>query len=272
MKFTKTSYLSSRSDRTIKQLIDGLPNWLARQNSRIHRATYCIPKQVYETYEKGALRDLLPSVYYNSPRSFIEVELKNYPYVMYKSNKYYFPSTYAFERVSYRVVDGTIYLYDKDRKLVTQYTVPPKVKGKSFQHDGYRKEPTKYLETIEHMRSKWNCDDFQHFVNGVKKECKGRYVNERFSYISNFLDKMNPDLRFVARLMKYCCENFRYSPDQVEASYKLLMSQSGGAIEADESQMSDVSRSLEVYDRVFDTVVDNSKMKDPSVKEKEDKQ
>jgi len=258
VRYLKTSYLSARADKSPAELERLLPGWLDRANHRIHGATCCVPYEVYEKYEKENLQPLLPSLYNNSPRAFIETSLENYPYILYRSCKYYYPSEYAFKQVWYRVVDDTIYLYDSKRELVTTYPVS-QVKGKSFQHDGYRREPTKYLDTIEHMRLRWDCEDFQHFVNGVKKESKGRYLNDRFAYISNFLDSKNPDPRFVARVLKYCCEHFRYTPTQFTDSYSLLASKGDSAALPDEKSAAyDFSRDINEYQKVFDNRVNQS--------------
>ena len=250
--YVKKRYMSARSDLTADELIRGLPGWLQRANRRIHRATFCVPEKIYNEIEKPAMRPLLPSVYNNSPRSFIPVELTNYPYISYKSCKYYYPSDYAFHDVLYRVVDNTIYLYDAKRVLVTTYPVSA-IRGRSFQHEGYAKKPIEWLKTVEKMRSRWDGPDFQHFVNGVKKEAKGRYMNERFAEIYRFLDSRNPNKKDVDRLFDYCCKNFRYAPSQVRTSWELLEKDPTlmEAISQGEAPHA-ASRDLSVYQAVFD--------------------
>ncbi|MGI6766430.1 MAG: hypothetical protein ACOX4R_04345 [Lentihominibacter sp.] len=69
--------------------------------------------------------------------------------------------------------------------------------------DEHKKEPaTDWITIVEQMRDKWNCYDFQHFINGVKKE-NPRYLKEQFSAINAFLDKEAPDRKTVAAAMKY---------------------------------------------------------------------
>lgn len=74
------------------------------------------------------------------------------------------------------------------------------------------------LPIVERMRSRWNCVDFQHFVNGVKKE-NPRYLVEQFSQIEKFLEKEDPDRATVAVVMKVCCEKWRYRFSQFKEVY-----------------------------------------------------
>lgn len=250
--FVKKSYLSARSNKSLEELIDGFPDWLLRVNRRIHRATFCVPETVFREIEKPALRDLLPSLYSNSPRSFIPIRLRNYPYVQYRSNKYYFPSEYAFHQVMYRVVDGKIYLYDGKGTLVTTYDVSP-LKGQNCTKEGFAKKPMQWLKTVEEMRRHWDCPDFQHFVNGIKKDAKGRYLNERFNNVYQQLLAEDPDPRDVACLMKYCCEHLRYAPSQISDSWELLKkSPSLADSEAAAAAPHAESRDLAIYQKIFD--------------------
>ena len=77
------------------------------------------------------------------------------------------------------------------------------------------------MPIVERMRSKWNCPDFQHFVNGVKKE-NPRYLVEQFSAIEEFLDNKHPDRATVAVVLKICCENWRYRFSQFKEVYKTV--------------------------------------------------
>jgi hypothetical protein len=69
------------------------------------------------------------------------------------------------------------------------------------------------------MRLRWNCPDFQHFINGVKKE-NPRYLVEQFSAIEDFLNKKDPDRATVAVVLKLCCENWRYRFSQFKEVFK----------------------------------------------------
>lgn len=250
--YVKKNYLSARHERSTEELISGLPAWLHRANSRIHRATFCVPEEVFREFEKPVLGPLLPSLYNNSPRSYTQVDLTNYPYIQYKSNKYYYPHEYAFHTVLYRVVDGIIYLYSDRRVLVATYPVSP-LKGKSFQKEEFAHKPTEWLKTVEKLRRRWDCRDFEHFVNGIKKEAKGRYLDERFEAIYQYFDAKDLDRKSAAKLMAYCCDNWRYTPSQVRDSWELLQKSPGLVGYPDQGQTPHAeSRSLDVYQKVFD--------------------
>lgn len=54
---------------------------------------------------------------------------------------------------------------------------------------------------MERLRRKWNCYDFQHFINGVKKE-NPRHVSKQLRAIEQFLDVENPNKSLIAQMMK----------------------------------------------------------------------
>lgn len=59
---------------------------------------------------------------------------------------------------------------------------------------------------MERLRSKWNCYDFQHFINGAKKE-NPRHASKQLRAIEQFLDAEIPDKSLIAQVMKECCQN-----------------------------------------------------------------
>jgi hypothetical protein len=73
---------------------------------------------------------------------------------------------------------------------------------------------------MERMRKQWNCYDFQHFINGVKKE-NPRHIYKQLRAIEQFLSAENPDRQLVAEVMKECCVNFRYQFSQFKVVYDI---------------------------------------------------
>lgn len=78
---------------------------------------------------------------------------------------------------------------------------------------------------MEKLRNKWNCYDFQHFINGVKKE-NPRYVADQLRAIDRYLDEQAPTKTFVAMVMKECCEHYRYRFGQFQAVFEALKAES----------------------------------------------
>lgn len=219
--FVKKNFFSSRRNRieSINDVWRSLPGWLVRKNKRIHQATYCVPDEILSEYEKKALKPITPSYYENSPNSFKTVSLGGYPFIKYKSSKYSVPKECCYHSVYYKVVGSKMHIYDENRKFVCTHSIS-ECRGRTIQLDEHKHVPgDKWVPIVERMRSKWNCPDFQHFVNGVKKE-NPRYLVEQFSAIEEFLDKKQPDRATVAVVLKICCENWRYRFSQFKEVYK----------------------------------------------------
>ena len=75
------------------------------------------------------------------------------------------------------------------------------------------------MEIAERLRGKWNCYDFQHFINGVKKE-NPRHIAKQLGAVEQFLDAENPDRSLVAEVLKICCKKFRYQFSQFKVVYE----------------------------------------------------
>ena len=222
--FVKKSFFSARDITCIDDVWRSLPGWLERKNKRIHQATYCIPEVVFETVEKPALQPLLPSVYDASSNSLIDYEIKSMPYLTYKACKYSVPQSYAYSTVKYMVSNGKIHIFDMEKNPICSHNLS-EIKGSFNQLPEHRKEEGGgYVEVMEQLRKKWNCYDFQHFVNGIKKE-NPRYAAEQLRAIDRFLDEEKPDKGFVANVLKECCEKFRYQFSQFKAVYELRKSE-----------------------------------------------
>ena len=188
-------------------------NFTPSKNQRIHRSTLRVPKAVCDSVEKTALRPLLPSVYETSPNTFRTYEIAALPYVLYKSCRYSVPRDYAFKTVRFKVVSGKIHIYDDQLNYICSHNLSER-KGSVNQLPEHRKQDSgDWIEIMERLRGKWNCYDFQHFINGVKKE-NPRHISKQLRAIEQFLDSENPDKSLVAQVMKECCQKYRYQFSQ----------------------------------------------------------
>lgn len=206
--FVKKNFFSARTITCIDDVWRSLPGWLERKNKRIHRATLRIPMAVFRDIEKDSLRSVLPSVYETSPNSFIAYECKGTPYVLFRSCRYSVPRSYAYSVVKYKITAGKIHIYDEDLRFLCTHLLSER-RGSFNQLPEHRKgDSGDWIEIMERLCDKWNCYDFQHFINGVKKE-NPRHISKQLGAIEQFLDSENPDRALVADVMKRCCDNYR---------------------------------------------------------------
>ena len=218
--YVKKNFFSARNITCIDDVWRSLPGWVERKSKRIHQATYRIPEEVFRDFEKEALRPLLQSVYETSPGSYKSYEIKSTPYVLYKSCYYSVPQSCAYSTVRYKIVSGRINIYDENYKFICTHNLSER-KGSYNQLDAHKKaDGGDWIEIMEDMRSKWNCYDFQHFINGLKKE-NPRHMAKQLLAISRYLDSQKPEKSFVAAVMKECCENFRYTFSQFKTVFEL---------------------------------------------------
>ena len=218
--FVKKNFFSARKITCIDDVWRSLPGWLERKNRRIHRTTLRIPADIYNGIEKAAMQPLLPSVYETSPNTFRTYEIAALPYVLYKSCKYSVPRSYAFKTVRYKVVSGKIHIYDEQLNYICSHNLSER-KGSINQLPEHRKQESgDWIEIMERLRSKWNCYDFQHFINGIKKE-NPRHISKQLRAIEQFLDAEDPDKSLVAQVMKECCQKYRYQFSQFKVVYSL---------------------------------------------------
>ena len=214
----KKNFFSARKITCIDDVWRSLPGWLLRKNKRIHRTTLHIPYAVFRDIEQKSLRPMLPSVYDSSPNSFTSFELKGMPYVLYKSCRYSVSREFAYSTVKYKVTTGKISIYDTDLNFICSHLLSER-KGSYNQLPEHRKgEAGDWIDIMERLRSQWNCYDFQHFINGVKKE-NPRHTAKQLGAIEQFLNAENPDKSLVAEVMKICCKNFRYKFSQFKVVY-----------------------------------------------------
>ena len=197
---------------------------------------------------------MLPSVYESSPNSFTPVTLNGMPYVLYKSCRYSVPREYAYSTVKYKVTTGKIHIYDESLNFICTHLLSER-KGSYNQLPEHRKcDAGDWIEIMERLRNRWNCYDFQHFINGVKKE-NPRHIAKQLGAIEQFLNAENPERDLVAEVMKICCKNFRYQFSQFKVVYEYtkagrsLIGTEGAeaAMKADPVDY----RNLEIYNRAF---------------------
>ena len=253
--FVKKNFFSARKITCIDDVWRSLPGWLGRKNKRIHRATLHVPAAVFRDIEQRALRPMQPSVYENSPSSFKSFELHGMPYVLYKSCRYSVPREYAYCTVKYKVTTGKINIYDENLNYICSHLLSER-KGSYNQLPEHRKgNADDWIDIMERLRNRWNCYDFQHFINGVKKE-NPRHVAKQLGAIERFLNAEDPDKSLVAEVMKICCKNYRYQFSQFKVVYEYTragrsLSGTEGAEAAMKADPVDY-RKLDAYTRAFE--------------------
>ena len=258
--FVKKNFFSARTITCVDDVWRSLPGWLDRKNKRIHRTTLHIPINVFREIERPTLKPMLPSVYESSPNSFISFECKGMPYVLYRSCRYSVPREYAYSCLKYKITAGKIHIYDEELKYICTHLLSER-KGSFNQLPEHRKTDSgDWIEIMERMRSKWNCYDFQHFINGVKKE-NPRHISKQLGAIERFLDSENPDRGLVATVFKTCCENYRYQFSQFKVVYEYA--KAGKSLTETEGFKASQSfdpveyKSLDVYSKAFNERVDS---------------
>lgn len=252
--FVKKNFFSARTITCIDDVWRSLPGWLERKNKRIHRATLHVPVQVFRDIEKASLQPMLPSVYETSPNSFETFECKGMPYVLYRSCRYSVPREYAYRTVKYKITTGKIHIYDENLSFLCVHLLSER-KGSYNQLPEHRKgDSGDWVDIMERLRDRWNCYDFQHFINGVKKE-NPRHVSKQLGAIEQFLNAEDPDRGLVADVMKACCENYRYQFSQFKTVYE--MTKAGKSLAAADGFRASLStdaveyKNLAVYGEAF---------------------
>jgi hypothetical protein len=265
--FVKKNFFSARTITCIDDVWRSLPGWLERKNKRIHRATLRIPVAVFRSIEQKALNPMLPSVYEVSPNSFKDYECKGTAYVLYKSCYYSVPREYAYSKLKYKVTVGKIHIYDENYKFICTHLLCERKSSYNQLPEHKKGDSGDWIEIMERLRGKWNCYDFQHFINGVKKE-NPRHISKQLGAIERFLDSENPDRALVADVLKICCNNFRYQFSQFRTVYEYTkagksLTETDG-FKASQSFDPVEYKSLDVYGKAFNDRV-NSTRKEATV-------
>ena len=252
--FVKSSYFSARSFSRIDDVTRTLPAWAERKNRRIRQGTYRVPLRMFEDVEKAALRPLLPSVYEAAPCGLVEAPVNSQPYVLHRAVKYSVPWEMCYTTAYKRVIGDKLHIYDGKRRYVCTHDICH-VKGAFIRLDEHRKQPASdWLDTAERMRVKWNCTEFQHFINGFKRENPERHLGKQLAAVERYLDEKGPDRALVADVMAACCRDFRYKYTQFKAVFDLMESQrssTGAAIVAVPAADVD-TRAIERYQAAFE--------------------
>ena len=245
--FVKKNFFSARKIACIDDVWRSLPGWVERKNNRIHQATFCVPVKIFETIERESLRPLLPSVYDTVVSSFKKVSVGSNQHILYKSSKYSIPRHFCFKDIYYKAVGKKLHIYGPDMKYECSQDISD-VKGSVVKLPQHAKEEnTDWMMVCERMRKQWNCYDFQHFINGFKRE-NPRHLFKQLSAVEAFLAAENPPRKLVADVMKECCLNFRYQFTQFKAVYdRMRVPYTTTAL-----PMQDVQRAnLEIYQQAF---------------------
>jgi hypothetical protein len=87
-----------------------------------------------------------------------------------------------------------------------------------------KEENTDWLLVCERLRASWNCYDFQHFINGFKRE-NPRHIFKQLSAVEAFLESENPSKKLVSGVMAECCRHFRYQFTQFKVVYEKAKAQ-----------------------------------------------
>lgn len=246
--FVKKNFFSARKITCMEDVFHSLPGWVERKNKRIHQATFRVPSAVFAEIEKAALRPLLPSVYETLPTSFVTANVGSQPFILYRSSKYSVPRKFCFKTIRYKVVGEKLHVYGPDMQFECTHDISP-CKGSTQRRPEHAKEEsTDWLAVCERLRTKWNCYDFQHFINGFKKE-NPRHLFKQLKAVDDFLCAEDPSRDFVADVMKECCAKFRYQFSQFKAVYETMKA---GQAPGRPLEIPDVQRaSLDVYQQVF---------------------
>lgn len=223
--FVKSSFFSARSFACIDDVLRSLPAWVERKNRRIHQGTYQVPQRVFEGVERAALRPLLPSLYEAAPLFLQPVAVNGQPYILHRAVKYSVPWEMCYTTAYKRVIGAKLHIYDEKRRHVCTHDVCD-VKGAFIRLDEHRRQPASdWLDTAERMRRKWNCTEFQHFINGFKEENPDRHLGKQLAAVERYLDERGPSRALVADVMAACCRDYRYRYTQFKAVFDLMEAQ-----------------------------------------------
>ena len=252
VRFVKSSFFSARTFGTIDDVLRALPAWVERKNRRIHQGTYQVPQQVFERVERAALRPLLPSLWEAAPVDLVAVPVNGQPYVLHRSVKYSVPWEMCYTTAYKRAIGGKLHIYDSARHHVCTHDIC-EVRGSFIRLDEHRRQPASdWLDTAERMRARWNCTEFQHFINGFKRENPERHLGRQLAAVERYLDERRPSRELVAAVMAACCRDYRYRYTQFKAVFDLMEARaSAGAADALPAADVDV-RDLESYQRAFE--------------------
>jgi len=247
--FVKKNFFSARSFTEIEEVTSALPGWLHRKNRRIHQATFRVPIEVFEDIEQETLRPLLPSVFEAFAANLIATKVGSMPYIQYKSSKYSVARDLCFTRVYYKVIGENLYVYDGSKHHICTHRLNPN-KGSFNTLPGHAKEPSDdWMVVAERLRSQYNCYDFQHFINGFKRE-NGRHLARQLGAVEDYLAAKQPPHALVACVMSICCKEWRYRFSQFKTVFELA--EAGYSTDTIRSFTEVEKRDLDRYQQAFE--------------------
>ena len=94
-----------------------------------------------------------------------------------------------------------IHIYDEQLNHICSHNLSERKGRINLLPEHRKQESGNWIEIMERLRRKWNCYDFQHFINGVKKE-NPRHVSKQLRAIEQFLDVENSNKSLIAQMMK----------------------------------------------------------------------
>jgi hypothetical protein len=169
--------------------------------------------------------------------------------------KYSVPWEFCFKTVYYKVIGDKLHVYGPDRRYECTHQVNP-VRGSFNRLEEHRRqEATDWMDVAERLRQKWNCAEFQHLINGFKKE-NPRHLAAQLRQVELLLDAEMPPRALVTEVINRCCRELRYRFTQFKAVYELHAATWAARGEAgaeppamDEVQARDMERYREAYRR-----------------------
>ena len=199
------------------------------------------------------MRPLLPSVHEAAPTNLVAQAIAGQPFLQYRASKYSVPWEFCYKTVYYKAIGDRLHVYGPDRKHCCTHQVNP-VRGSSDRLDEHRRqEATDWMDVAERLRRKWNCAEFQHLINGFKKE-NPRHLAAQLRQVELLLDAERPDRALVTEVINRCCREWRYRFTQFKAVYELAKARwgAGGEADAEPAAMDEVqARDMERYRQAY---------------------
>ena len=122
IKYVKNSFLKGLDSRDLLEARRELRRWLNEVcNSRIHGTTRKIPREEFESTEKGALKPL-PLKRYEVP-FLCKRKVNAYSHVYYKYNYYSIPYKYVGEEVHLKATSHLLHIFDKDLNEIAVHLI-----------------------------------------------------------------------------------------------------------------------------------------------------
>ncbi len=219
VQYVEQNYFSARVLYSVPEAKTGIASWLNRKNAEVNRATLMIPAEQLEV-ERPFLRPLVSSLYALVENDFSIYEVKNMPYVRYKTNRYQVPRSCCFTTVKFKVVNDIIHIYDiATGAKIASHQIDER-KNITVKDPQFKKESsTAWMAVATSLRTKYWCGSLNHFINGVSRENE-RYRYEQFQAIERFLDGKRPiDREFLEKVLALCCDRFAYCVSEFQAIY-----------------------------------------------------